>query len=60
MLDIIVRETTEKLNACERNVAHPNNENNGPLLAIIELKTFIGLSLLAGMNRSHMEQLCEL
>lgn len=57
-----MRETNreaERVHA-EWNAAHPDNQKQWTPVTIVELKAFIGLLLLAGVNRSHMEQLREL
>ena len=62
ILDIIMRETNREATRvyAEWNAANPNNVKQWTPLSIPELKAFIGLLLVAGLHRAHMEPIREL
>ena len=57
LLDVIIRETNSEANGVctERNVAHPDNMKVCVPLVLTELKVFIGLLLIVGVHRAHVE-----
>ena len=57
LLDVIIRETNSEANriCTERNVTHPDNMKVCVPLVLTELKVFVGLLLIVGVYRAHVE-----
>ncbi len=62
ILDIIMRENNTEANRvnAEWNTAHQNKQKYWNHVTMSELKALIGLLLIAGVNRAHMEPLEQL
>ena len=57
LLDVIIRKTNSEANriCTERNVTHPDNVKVCVPFVLTELKVFVGLLLIVGVHRAHVE-----